>query len=286
MPGILTNLLCYSNACLLANYQMAFVAATFHCTFRLFLGDPIEEIVQVLAQTEERCRAYNQLKVQLLTKVVMQVCANLQGLAVNPVTLTGAYMDEGDVMNMLAEEKMKTPLSIILHLKYFIATLTNQNEYADSLYRANKEYYKDFMKPMFTVHHIFYRGLVAAALSRECLGRSKRLKVAEAENQFKKLHKLLIHCPENTMNKLSLIEAELEFCRNRYSAALLKYNKSIFYAESEGYIGQQALACEKAGIMLKHAGRESEASSYFAQSRSLYLAWGAKVKVDQLEKYR
>lgn len=214
----------------------------------------------------------------------MQLCQSLQGFAKDPLVLTGGFLDEVEVINQLKASNLKSLLVVLLNFKFLIATFMNENKYAEALYRANKVHYKTFLIPFLPVVHQFFRGLVSAALARECTGLTKRRKLSDANTQYKRLQSLLVHCPDNIINKLYLIDAEVEFCRGRYSTALLKYNKSISYAERYGFISECALACEKAGIMLLSASRQPEATTYLERARSLYVTWGAHLKVDQTDK--
>jgi len=174
---------------------------------------------------------------------------------------------------------------IMMNLKYLLAAILNENKAADTLYRANKEFFKEFFMPSLCVYRDFFRALVAAALARETIGWARRKRIREARRLYGKLEAQLIYCPDNIVNKLYLINAELEFCRGRYTTALLKYQKSIFFAKRERLRLDHALACEKAGRMLHQAGRYSESVQFTQQARELYLSWGALVKVNQIDAF-
>ena len=62
--------------------------------------------------------------------------------------------------------------------------------------------------------------------------------------------------------------------------ALSKYQESIAAARREGFLIEQALACEKAGQDLYEWGDAAKARGYFQSACTLYShQWGADAKV-------
>ena len=262
---------------------MGLVAGGFHCIFRVYLGDPLNEIVKVLRKLESLSRTYGQEKARTIMCTTLQLCHSLQGKARDPLSLSGEFLNEAETIQSLKYNHLESLMVVLVNYKYMIATLMGENKAADALYQANKPHLKDFLMPTLPIYHNFFRALVSAALARESSGWARRRRLGEARQQYQKLQTKLIHCPDNIVNKLYLIDAELEFCRGRYSTALLKYQKSISYAAREGFISDQALACEKTGRMLQHAGRHSESLQYLEQARSLYASWEFELKVHEID---
>lgn len=265
--------------------EIAMAAGAFHSVFRMYLGDPLNDIVKATTRLESLSRSYGQEKVHTIICTTLQACHNLQGKTHDALTLTGEFLNEAESIESSKKQSLKSLITVILHFKYMMATFMHEYKSADALYQGNKKLFKDFIMPALIIYHDFFQALVSAGLAREESGGwAKRRRLGEVRWLHKKLTLRLAHCPDNIINKLYLIEAELEFCRGRYSTALLKYKKSISYAQREGFISDHALACEKTGIMLRHAGRYSEAVQYLEQARTQYTAWGALLKVQQMDK--
>ena len=265
--------------------EIAMAAGVFHCVFRVYLGDPLDDIIKVSNRLEDLSRSYGQQKVHTIACTALQACHNLQGKAQDSLTLAGDFLNEAEAVESLKKQNLKSLTTVILHFKYMMATLMHEYRMADALYQGNKKLFKDFIIPTLTIYRDFFQALVSAGLAREESGAwSKRRRLGEVRRMHKRLTLRLAHCPDNIINKLYLIEAEMEFCRGRYSTALLKYKKSISYAQRESFVSDHALACEKTGIMLRHAGRYSEAVQYFEKARTQYSAWGAFLKVQQMDK--
>ena len=88
----------------------------------------------------------------------------------------------------------------------------------------------------------------------------------------------------NFMNKLRLLEAEQQSITQRHFLAIDLYDASIQSAKKSGFIHEQGLACEKAGLYFKNKDSNNEkALEYFKQARECYEEWGSSMKVDFIQ---
>jgi hypothetical protein len=101
------------------------------------------------------------------------------------------------------------------------------------------------------------------------------------------LHKQLVewaeNCPENFENRAALIGAEVARLEGRDSDAQSLYEQAIRSARANGFIQNEALACEIAGRFYAARGFEDFARLYLRKARYGYLRWGADGKVRQLD---
>jgi tetratricopeptide (TPR) repeat protein len=88
----------------------------------------------------------------------------------------------------------------------------------------------------------------------------------------------------NFTNKLRLLEAEQQSLTRNHWQALPLYDASIASAISSGFIHEQGLACEKAGLYCKSEKNNQKALEYFIQARKCYEEWGSSMKVDFIQK--
>lgn len=108
-----------------------------------------------------------------------------------------------------------------------------------------------------------------------------------AQNQLKKLQKATLLCPENYINKVYLLEAELEASRtNHYDNAMFKFNKSIVYAIKYKLNHEQGLAHERVALMNLACQKKDIALYHFNKALDCYTTWGAMGKVSQLKDLR
>lgn len=86
----------------------------------------------------------------------------------------------------------------------------------------------------------------------------------------------------NHQNKLHLLEAGFYSYQKKKDKANLSYNAAIAMARSSGYIHEQGLACELAGMHYKKMGEKAIALSSFRQAIRCYTEWGSQVRVDMV----
>lgn len=259
-------------------------AGVFSCILRIFIGTPLGEILFEVKRLEDLCLDYGQMKTLAYIASVEQVCCNLLGISDDPLVLTGNFVDENKLLKEMQTNRRGSAIAVILHLKYFLATYLNDFKSASALYKENKEQFSSAFVSCFRLFQVFYEGISFAGLSRIVSGSCRKRALADVQKRVKALNNFVVQCPENAINKLYLVKAELEFSCGRYTCALLNYSKAIDYAEREGFVCETALACEKAGLMLQKAGKSTEAVEYFRKARSLYLSWGATVKADEISR--
>ena len=91
------------------------------------------------------------------------------------------------------------------------------------------------------------------------------------------------HCPENFENRAALIGAEIARLEGRDLEAQRLYEQAIRSAGANGFIHNEALACETAGRFYAGRGFENIAEMYLVKARDGYRRWGAEGVVRRLE---
>ncbi len=104
-----------------------------------------------------------------------------------------------------------------------------------------------------------------------------------SENQTKLYHRAY-HAPMNFQHKYDLVEAERSRVLGNKIEAIDFYDRAIAGAKANEYIQEEALANELAGKFYLDWGKEKVASAYMQDAYYCYARWGAKAKIDDLEK--
>ncbi len=91
------------------------------------------------------------------------------------------------------------------------------------------------------------------------------------------------NCPENFENRAALVGAEIARLEGRALDAEHLYEQAIRSARANGFIHNEALACELAGRFYLARGFDRIAHAYLQDARYGYLRWGADGKVRQLD---
>ena len=90
-------------------------------------------------------------------------------------------------------------------------------------------------------------------------------------------------CPENFENRAALVGAEIARMEGRELEAERLYQQAISSARANGFVHNEALACETAARFYAARGFEEIAEMYLLRARDGYRRWSADGKVRQLE---
>ena len=93
-----------------------------------------------------------------------------------------------------------------------------------------------------------------------------------------------ISCPENFAHKYDLVNAILSILSGQKAEAIELFDRAITLAKANEYIQEEGLANELAAKFYLDWGKEKVAAAYMQEAYYCYAKWGAKVKIDDLEK--
>jgi hypothetical protein len=85
------------------------------------------------------------------------------------------------------------------------------------------------------------------------------------------------------MNKVRLLEAEIDVYERNIDDALIKYNEAWKLGHEEELWSDCGLICECASRALNYFGRRCEADDMTQKAIEAYAKWGATVKVERLK---
>jgi PAS domain S-box-containing protein len=91
------------------------------------------------------------------------------------------------------------------------------------------------------------------------------------------------HCPANFENRVALTGAEIARIEGRLLDAEGLYEKAMRSAHENGFIHNEAVACELAARFFAARGFDKIADTYLREARYCYFRWGADGKVRQLD---
>jgi diguanylate cyclase (GGDEF)-like protein len=103
-----------------------------------------------------------------------------------------------------------------------------------------------------------------------------------ADNQ-EKLARWARYAPMNNLHKYHLVEAERARLNGDIQQAETYYDQAIEGAHQQGFLQEEALAAERAGLFYLSRARSRIARTYLSDAHYLYLRWGAHAKVRDME---
>jgi tetratricopeptide (TPR) repeat protein len=245
------------------------LCAFYLCLIRIYAGHPIPEVLDAAKAYRKLCSQYGQHFACPNFDYLIQLALNLMGKSSDPLVFTGDAMKEEDAFEVW---QTTNPIAFLLFLnfKHFVVVYMNQPDLAGELANRIKASQARH-PPVALITHYFLQALVSASLHEQRL-------------LLNKLKDSARHCPDNFLHKVYLVEAELANSARLNDEALKKYEMSIAQAKSQGFVHEQALACERAGYAMREQGKHDEARRFLTLAQAAYEQWGAHVKVEQLAK--
>ncbi|MEH1766900.1 MAG: AAA family ATPase [Nostoc sp.] len=259
-----------------------------YCSLSFFLG-------KELTVLEKEMAAYSQALAQLkqevsynYLKIFYQSTLNLGSTSVSQSHLPWQF--QGVVYN---EAKM-LPLHQTANDLYAIGTLyVNKlilcylfQEWDEAIVVADyAQQYLDGVAGciMVAIFHFYDSLTQLAILPDTCEEEQERLQQRVLVNQ-QKLKQWTSHAPMNFQHKYYLVEAEKYRVYGQNTHAMELYDLAIQLAQKNQYLQEEALANELAAKFYLDWGREKVAQTYMQEAYYCYARWGAKAKIEDLEK--
>jgi len=274
----------YSNSLEIGDTEYA--AYTIYCSSytQYFIGEELTELQKTMRNRSEAIRQIRQKRIFNWHEVYRQAVLNLLGDVENPCDLIGVDYNEVQMIPFHVETNDGIGLFCIyfckLQLCYLFAKYTQALENADM---AEKYLYANIATTIIPQFY-FYDSLVRLAVYPH-MGVSEQKEIIDRlqTNQSMMQH-WSDHAPMNYLHKFYLVEAERYRVLGNNAEAIEYYNRAIASAQENGYLNDQALAYELSAKFYQEWGKDKIARVYLADAYYSYLRWGAKAKVDDLEK--
>jgi PAS domain S-box-containing protein len=212
------------------------------------------------------------------------IIRSLRGLTNRLGAFDDAVFRESDLEGDLAGK----PALAIAECSYYIRKLQARflaGEYVGAMeaaYRAQPMLWNFFSRLVIVEYH-FYDALCHAAVHDSASPEDRKQHRARLMEHLEKLETWAFHCPENFENRAALVGAEIARLDGRDFDAQRLYQKAIRSARANGFVQNEALACEVAARFYAARDLEDLAEMYLVRARDGYLRWGADGKVRQLE---
>ncbi len=248
----------------------------------LYLGDDLATLLPTIAVVCDRMAQLNQAAALDYLTILQQAIANLLGEANDPCRLVGDAYNEDTAPRSQMAANNRTGTYFFYIYKLILCYLFGS--YPEALDNANEaEKYENSVTGMLDVPvFCFYDALTQLAVYDDSDPSQKILEKVQA-NQAK-MQNWAHHAPMNFQHKYDLVEAERWRVLDSKLAAIESYDRAISGAKANGYINEEALANELAAKFYLNWGKEKVAQAYVQEAYYCYARWGAKAKVDDLEK--
>jgi signal transduction histidine kinase len=215
---------------------------------------------------------------------VMQFIRCVQGKTFHIQSLNDEHFSETQHIRNMQNDDIK--IILCRHHLIKLRLLYIMEDYEGALKEAKKcaalRHYH--LGTIIIPEYYFYHCLVLAALypSVSIVKQSLyRRQIIILNNRLKQFSE---QCPENYEDKYLLVEAEHARITGQDRQAITYYHRAIRSANANGFTQNHAIANEAASKFYISRGFDDIAKTFMDKARQSYHYWGAKTKVDLLEK--
>jgi PAS domain S-box-containing protein len=265
-------------------YLWSFSCAASAITNSLLRGLPLSDLLAE-AQSYQPMRKLD--AANLLTwalRAVGQLAHQLTVETAHPAQLRGEWVDIDEVLEMCRRTGNHGSLffanSYIVTLGVFQGAFEEAARIALSL---------NFEMPTTSAWHNTpafqcYAGVAFTQAADGVSPDERALYLARAERFAEILSRWAELCPENLAHRSALLQAELERVRGNAHVAWDRYDEAIALAQRGGYLHDEALANELAGLSFRAHGKTTLARAYLTEAHRAYGRWGALEAMRRLER--
>jgi PAS domain S-box-containing protein len=247
---------------------------------RLMIGLPLDDILAENHRHRELMTVVKDPFIAMRHLENQQFILALKGQTADRCSLSGPGYDEAGHFRKLREVKNIFGLCYALLYKLKILYWFGQWGRARETAAELQGCIQVQMGTLITAEHCFYYALILTALMNA--GRSKPAYRLTLSKLLRKLRQWAAVCPDNFQHKYDLVMAERLRVKGRTMAAVRHYHAAIEGARRNGYLHEEALACERLALFYQATSAREEFRLFLDRARRCYLAWGATAKADQL----
>ncbi|TWH61895.1 trifunctional serine/threonine-protein kinase/ATP-binding protein/sensor histidine kinase [Dulcicalothrix desertica] len=244
-----------------------------------------------LIKLENKLQIYHNVVAQLKQSAAQnyidalaQLVLNLKGNSQSPHILKGEVFDETEKLNLQIELGDKPGVFFTSVFQSIARYLFGEYQQALESADVAKKYAEAATSTFILPNSYFYDSLICLALFNQSPPAQQKQLMKRAQSNQKKLHKVASTAPMNHLHQYYLVEAERHRVLGQKFQAITLYDRAISLAKENEYLNIEALANELAAKLYLDDGREQFARVYITNAYYCYGRWGAKAKVDDLEK--
>ncbi|MEH2238281.1 ATP-binding sensor histidine kinase, partial [Nostoc sp.] len=259
-----------------------------YCSLSFFLGKELTVLLQEMAAYSQALAQLKQEVAYNYLNVFYQSTLNLASTSVGqshlPWQFQGVVYNEAAMLPLHQTANDLYAIGTLYVNKLMLCYLFQEWQEAIAVADSAQQYLHGVAGCFMVAIFHFYDSLTQlAALPHTCEEERERLQQRVLVNQ-QKLKQWTYHAPMNFQHKYSLVEAEKCRVFRQKTDAMELYDLAIQLAQENQYLQEEALANELAAKFYLDWGKEKVAVAYMQEAYYCYARWGAKAKVEDLEK--
>ncbi|MDC0684381.1 AAA family ATPase [Sorangium atrum] len=265
-------------------YIWAFYTAVNAVMNSLLRGIPLADLLAEAQSYQPICKLDRGNAISWMVDAVVQIAHQLSVESAHPAKLKGAWVDIDEVLE--EARRMGNVVSPPSAQTYMVILGVFQGAFEEA---ARTALSMDVEIPTVAgwlgipACH-FYAGVALTRAADVVSPEERALFLARAEVFAEKLSRWADLCPENMAHRSALLRAERARVRGDARAAWERYDEAIALAQRGGYLHDEALANELAGLSFRALGKTTIARAYLTEAHRAYGRWGATEAMRRLER--
>jgi len=231
----------------------------------------------VLVQTK-------QYSAQTYLDITQQAVQNLRESRILSDCLIGDAYDETVMIPKHHQDNDLTGLALVYIYKLLLAYSYGNYPAALNYICQVKPYLMALSGLVYVPIFHFYAALTHLALFPTQLETDRAEILDRVQTHQTPLQQWAQNAPMNHLHKWYLVEAEKHRVLGNKAEAIDLYDRAISLAQENLFLNEEALANELAAKFYMEWGKEKVAQAYMIEAYYCYARWGAKAKIDDLEK--
>ncbi|MEH1902128.1 MAG: AAA family ATPase [Nostoc sp.] len=259
------------------------LCAVYDSVHSLVCAENLVEVERQIASYDHSFRqVQNKMALEYLA-IYWQLILNLLG-AENTCLLSGAAYREEQMLLWHQQANDRTGLALLycskLILCYLFQDFLQAAANAQELEKCLNAVTGTIIVPLDN----FYDSLTALAIYADALPSAQKGLLEKVTANQAKMQNWANYAPTNLLHKFYLVEAERHRVLGQKAEAIEMYDRAIAKATEHEYLNEQAIANELAAKFYFQWGKDRIAQDYLLNAHYAYTHWGAKAKVEDLEK--
>lgn len=241
-------------------------------------GKYLPDLQKQSAESAKVCLKVGQEQSYQHSLTLQQLVANLAQETDNPTILAGNFYHSENNKAKREASKDQAHIFTVVFNEMLLSYISGDN---DNAWKNSEEARKNMGTAMgspFLYFYYFYDSLII--LNKKERSKKELNRVRQNQKKLQVWSKL---CPNNSLQKYYLVEAELAQANAKPELAKQHYDKAISLANKHQFINDEALAWELAGRFYMNTNETYLANFYLQNAVRCYGAWGALAKVKHLE---
>ncbi len=252
------------------------------CHFRLFAGGRLSALRQVCDKAVSYLKRAKIDRFADAPRVILQWGLALEGSTASPTSLTGSEFDEAEYLSVNEGQSLFEMFCFVA--KTVLLYTFDEYEATHRMALEAERVIKDFTGTIWDEQRVFYHSLALAELHRDAGEQRQREIETELEAMNSRMRKWAECSPHNFAAPHLILSAEIARVRENINEAFALYEAAIEATADHECPRERALANELCAKFWRERGQTKIAAMFMTEARNAYNDWGARAKVEDLER--